>query len=322
MDPILSAAKSREGFPHFHIMEAAHLLNVSYSLEDQMKHFGLFLIGLLPFAAPAAFGQITTAVVGAQVQTTNGRVSGSASFTAPHLIPPGVTGAPYSAEQVQEHIQILSDGTKITQPGMRIKLYRDSLGRARTERPLRGRLPDGQESPLIIQITDPIAGAQYVLDQQNKIAHRTTTQPVGSVPRQAPASPSQATFMSGVFTMSANGGVTQSPPARNGVRQEFTEEKLGPQMIEGVLAEGVRRVTTIPTGAQGNDRPFSITSETWRSSDLMIVVLSKTSDPRSGDSIMRLTNINRSEPDPSLFQPPADYQIVDETGQFTIHFNQ
>jgi hypothetical protein len=285
-----------------------------------MKYFGLFLFGLLPLTVSAAFGQVTTGVVGAQVQTTNGRVSAGTTFTAPRMIPAGITGAPYSAEQVQEHIQILSDGTKITQPAMRTKLYRDSLGRTRTERPLMGRLPDGQDSPLIIQITDPVAGVEYVLDQQNKIAHRTTAQPASAVARRMPATPSPATVTSatGVFTMSAAGAFTQSLPAPNGAQRESTEEKLGPQMIEGVLAEGVRRVTTIPTGAQGNDRPFSITFETWRSSDL--TVLSKTSDPRSGDSITRLTNISRSEPDPSLFQPPADYQVVEETSQFMIRF--
>jgi len=44
---------------------------------------------------------------------------------------------------------------------------------------------------------------------------------------------------------------------------------------------------------------------------LKMVVLSKNSDPRSGESTTRLTNISRAEPDPSLFQIPADYEVVE-----------
>jgi hypothetical protein len=40
-----------------------------------------------------------------------------------------------------------------------------------------------------------------------------------------------------------------------------------------------------------------------------MVVRSKTSDPRFGDSVYQVTNITRAEPDPSLFTVPADYQV-------------
>jgi len=45
-----------------------------------------------------------------------------------------VTGAPYSAEEVTEHVQTLADGTHITQPSSKTIFYRDSLGRTRIER--------------------------------------------------------------------------------------------------------------------------------------------------------------------------------------------
>ena len=41
-----------------------------------------------------------------------------------------------------------------------------------------------------------------------------------------------------------------------------------------------------------------------------MVVYSKQSDPRTGEQTYRLTNINRSEPDPSLFQLPTGYKVV------------
>ena len=80
-------------------------------------------------------------------------------------------------------------------------------------------------------------------------------------------------------------------------------------MIEGVNAEGTRNVSTIDAGTIGNDRPIQITSESWYSDELQMVVMSKHSDPRTGDESFRLTNINRSEPAAYLFQAPAGYQI-------------
>jgi hypothetical protein len=44
------------------------------------------------------------------------------------------------------------------------------------------------------------------------------------------------------------------------------------------------------------------------------VILSKHRDPRYGETIYRLTNINRNEPSASLFQPPADYTQREEQG--------
>jgi hypothetical protein len=65
----------------------------------------------------------------------------------------------------------------------------------------------------------------------------------------------------------------------------------------------------------GNDRPLVRVTESWISPDLKLPVLWKNSDPRMGESTMRLQNINRSEPDPALFGVPAGYQIVDENGE-------
>lgn len=86
-------------------------------------------------------------------------------------------------------------------------------------------------------------------------------------------------------------------------------ESLGKQLVEGVNAEGTRNVTTVAAGAIGNDRPIQITGESWYSDELQMVVMSKHSDPRTGDESFRLTNIRRSEPGAYLFQAPTGYQI-------------
>jgi hypothetical protein len=91
-------------------------------------------------------------------------------------------------------------------------------------------------------------------------------------------------------------------------------EQLGVQNIEGVDAEGTRTITTIPAGAIGNERPIEIVYEKWFSKDLQLVVMSKHNDPRYGEQTYRLTNIVRSEPDPSLFTLPQGYRLVTDQG--------
>jgi len=93
---------------------------------------------------------------------------------------------------------------------------------------------------------------------------------------------------------------------------ETRNEDLGTRDFEGVTATGTRRVTTIPAGAVGNERPIEIVYERWYSKELELVVYSKHSDPRMGEQTYRLTNINRSEPDPSLFTVPPGYRTLNE----------
>jgi hypothetical protein len=90
-----------------------------------------------------------------------------------------------------------------------------------------------------------------------------------------------------------------------------TKTDLGTQTIEGVPAQGTRVTRTIPAGQFGNEQPMVITTETWYSPDLKVLVMSKSNDPRMGDTTYTLTNIQRSEPAASLFQVPDDYTVRD-----------
>jgi hypothetical protein len=95
----------------------------------------------------------------------------------------------------------------------------------------------------------------------------------------------------------------------SGVKIKSNVESLGKQTIEGVEAEGKRTTTTIPADAIGNERPIEMVSETWYSPELQTTIMSKRSDPRTGETTYRLTNIRRGEPDASLFQVPSDYTV-------------
>ena len=58
---------------------------------------------------------------------------------------------------------------------------------------------------------------------------------------------------------------------------------LGQQVVEGVLATGTRTTTTLPAGTIGNEQPIVVLSEQWFSEELKVLVMTKHSDPRSGD---------------------------------------
>jgi hypothetical protein len=88
-----------------------------------------------------------------------------------------------------------------------------------------------------------------------------------------------------------------------------SREDLGEQTIEGVVAKGTRTTIVIPAGAIGNEQPLKEISEEWLAKDLKVLVLTIHADPRTGKTTYRLTNINRSEPNPSLFEVPAGYAV-------------
>ena len=91
--------------------------------------------------------------------------------------------------------------------------------------------------------------------------------------------------------------------------REVVTESLGEQNIEGVTATGSRTTTTIPAGAIGNLQAIKVVMEQWVAPDLHVLVMTKHSDPRSGETTYRLQSIVRAEPDRSLFTVPADYTL-------------
>ena len=123
-----------------------------------------------------------------------------------------------------------------------------------------------------------------------------------------PAPPPMPPFPSEGSLIAAEGAVSRAIPSK------AKTESLGKQTIEGVEAEGTRSTMTIPAGEIGNELPINIVSERWYSPELQTIVMTRRSDPRMGETVYRLTNINRSEPARSLFEVPADYTIKEGPG--------
>jgi hypothetical protein len=233
--------------------------------------------------------------------------------------PQVVTGHPYSAEEDTQTIRTLGDGTHITLGVQKTMIYRDSLGRTRTERTPRqmpGPLGAGSTPPVFIEVTDPVAGYRYVFDSNSTVVHRSRFGQLHSVSKLPPATavplPAQLPAQAQLPTqVESSGKVVRTLPAVASVRPEIVRESLGSENIEGVLADGQRITTTWPVDSIGNDRPVTAIDENWFSRELGRMVLSRLSDPRSGETTIKLTNISLAEPPASLFGPPAGYQIED-----------
>lgn len=241
--------------------------------------------------------------------------------------PEPVAGAPYSAEAVTDVVQTLSDGNRIVRQN-KAQISRDSQGRTRREQgfAMFGPLVNGprEEQPRSVQISDPATGGAILLDLRSRTAHRMPALPQVLVRNKIAGIRATADVTAERINVEKfEIALPPSPEARGGVMFNRAEavagqrvkkpvvESLGTQFMEGVAVEGTRTTVTIPAGEIGNELPINIVSERWFSPDLKVLVMSRQSDPRFGETTYRLTNITRAEPSPQLFEIPAGFTIVD-----------
>lgn len=153
-------------------------------------------------------------------------------------------------------------------------------------------------------------GAIILNGQGSTIAANLDAAKVAELKAKADEINARATELRAVTAVRA--AAMPAMPSISNSKWETRTEQLGMQNFEGVDAEGTRTITTIPADAIGNERPIEIVYERWYSNELQVIVYSKHSDPRFGEQTYRLTNINRSEPDPSLFQVPNSYRLMNQ----------
>jgi hypothetical protein len=200
-----------------------------------------------------------------------------------------VTGAPFGAVAVSETTQTLADGNHITRK-TQSNVFRDSQGRIRREITLVGFGPMAASGQSFVVINDPVAGATFLLHPDQKTAEKMG-RPFAR--------------MKGAMQYKVEARQQKEIASGN-----LKKEDLGTQTIAGVTAQGTRITRTIPAGQIGNEKPITIVRESWYSNDLQTVVMSKRSDPWSGETTYTLTNIQRTEPDASLFTVPSGYTVT------------
>lgn len=208
-----------------------------------------------------------------------------------------VKGAPFSATATSEMTQTLQDGSVIHRTSQ-VSMYRDGQGRSRYEATFNGfgpLTPDGGAKKMVM-ISDPVAGAHILLDNEQKVAHKSAIRTRGG------------------------SGAEGIPDANFNTRMQEREQKeiaagllkkepLGTQTINGVQAEGTRTTHIIPTGQIGNEKPLQVVVERWYSPELEIVVKSTRTDPRFGTTTYTVNNIQRTEPSATMFSVPSDFTV-------------
>lgn len=259
--------------------------------------------------------------------------------------PRAVKGMPYSGEAVTESIQTLADGNRIVKRST-ARVYRDGAGRTRREtigadgevttvlisNPKAGtsfaydpRNNTAHRTTAVTILKKPsgaaASGGSYTYTIREDDATDTKAHPriVTGVSidtqkqkqkqehaaqlkhTQEHTTTIESTVTSDGLVTVLDHNVVTGPPA--------VKEDLGTQSFDGVPARGTRTKTIIPAGAVGNEQPMTIVSEEWYSTDLQVLVMTKHSHPLSGETTYRLTNLVRSEPDPSLFELPAGHTI-------------
>ena len=204
---------------------------------------------------------------------------------------PTLQNAPFSAVVTTELTTILPDGSKQTVRNHRT-VARDSSGRVFQER--RWFTPNGDKEMTRLgqlEYRDPNRHEMVLCRPEAQVC--TVYQ----------------------WNASTAAVLQKVGPLPNGMG-EMTREALGQKTIESLDVVGSREVTTISVGAIGNEKAEPVVKEFWYSPRLQINVMTKRFDPRvSAIQNFEVGNINLTEPDPKLFEPPVGYRIVQADGQ-------
>lgn len=205
-----------------------------------------------------------------------------------------VTGAPYSAMGTSETITTTADGSRVVRQNT-VRVWRDSDGRTRSEFELTsigGPTPVEINSRLTV-IDDPAARERYMLRPDGQVVT------IAIAPCRAANEPD----------------ITVGPPRPAGLPLKVSPPvKLGERQVDGETVTGRRVEATIPAGAMGNEQPVKMSAEQWYGKDLQVVVEATYKDPRTGETKYRLREIQRNEPDASLFRPEGNANPMGAAG--------
>ncbi|HEY2169731.1 MAG TPA: hypothetical protein VGJ30_08910 [Candidatus Angelobacter sp.] len=204
-----------------------------------------------------------------------------------------VADAPFSADVVSQSTQVLADGTPVTRE-THGKMFRDSTGRTRSETELQSSVA-GVVARRFVTIVDPMQRTSIVLDATAKSATVFHL-------------PAAAAVIANKVSLAA---ATQAGRARIRQLTPPGSDDLGSMMMEGFAVTGTRAGASAASAAKGG-LPTVVT-ESWFSKELKVDLLVTRQKPQSSSQTTKLTNITPGEPDPNLFQLPADYTILDNS---------
>jgi hypothetical protein len=195
-----------------------------------------------------------------------------------------VAGKPFSGRSTTEWTRTLEDGS-IVRTHLLSVVARDSQGRIYRERHKFVSLNSNEQSPLeAIRIFDPVTHTETFC---HAATHLCDVTPYHARTSFAPRPP--GTFDNG--------------------KRSLTRESIGNDVIDGINVVGTRETNTIAAEVVGNSQPLVTTREFWYSPDLQVNLSITRKDPREGTQAVRVSDVSRAEPDPTLFKLPAGFRV-------------
>lgn len=199
-----------------------------------------------------------------------------------------VPGAPFVGQVTIERTIIQPTGHTLTIHTTHT-IARDAQGRIRNE-VTTFVLPNSKVAPAIIRV--------LIYDPQNRLS--TMLFPPAHTFRVAPVNHPAATDAPADYASPAGNA---RPPSQYADGQD-----LGTRTIAGMEVHGVRVTQNIPAATSGTGKDIVVTDEYWYSYDLKMNLSVTHTDPRTGSITQIVTQLTRTDPDPSLFAIPADYK--------------
>ena len=242
-----------------------------------------------------AFVIVITLTTGARILCAQSPDEGGVSYDGggeevlQSIFVPFIAHAPFSLTLTAEWSRPMNNGGTFTTANSR-PIKRDSVGRIYQERWLMS--PKGSKIPSQmswIQIADPVTHTIYQCSARQKICELDT--------------------MRDSVTLRFDPSRIKSGPL--GDKGTRTHEDLGAQYFAGMPVREYKDTTTLNPGVMGNDMPMTTVRQYRFSAELGLNLSSIVEAPQIGRQTFAVTEISTSEPDPSFFQPPHGYKVVD-----------
>jgi hypothetical protein len=244
------------------------------------------------FLATLFAGVALAQMPGQQRRNAMRHSDGGVRETLESIVVTPVPNAPFTLTLQTEWVRNMGDAGTFTLANQR-RIARDGKGRIYEERwalvPKSGKIESYMTA---IQLADPIQHTLHtcMMDGQH-VCHVTYCSDSTTLPHEVRETR------------------TTTLPDDVGF---ITREDLGDGSTEGIETIGTRVITIYNPGVMGNDNRFTVEHEYWYSPRLGINLVSEVNDPRFGTQTFTATNLDPSEPDPSLFQMPKGFSAVDE----------
>ena len=211
---------------------------------------------------------------------------------------PIVIGHPFRALMNSRSVTTMPDGTKRTHEFHGI-LVRDGNGRLLSSAPESPHVPDGPNSDEFTaagsNVTDPISKTSMQWDNVSNSA--TKMKLLSSQMQPEPLNACE---------------IASGKPSGS---RDFTNarvESLGNRTIQRIVTVGCRVTRVVPVrGTPPDTPPNTIVDEWWSSPELRISLIHTHTESSGNSALDRLDEIVREEPDPAIFEPPANYPLHD-----------